>query len=443
MPYRLHIRAIVFGLLCFLVLLSPAGAQKPKLTRAKVDELIKIEAPDELIANQIRSNGLSFAVNRKILDAFTKEGAGPLTMAALREQYRVGTVQLRTVPGGAVLLDGKDVGTADRMGVIVIQDVQAGDHELAASSDGYHDGHLQFSLANQEQKQLILPLDWLGGYLSVSAQPAGATIRISGPRSFDSAVSQMKIPPGNYAVNVSLDGYLTQTRSFQVAAGEDHNETFHLEIDRALLDRITAEAKDKMTSDPVSAMADLQRVIRIDPSRTATLAILAEADLRAGMFGDFVANGARAIRAGGTVDVPLTHRHAGVHGFVHDVTLVLSREGMAFQIPASVNGCKLPSTLQPYGSLSRLVFESELYREMGVQNTTPDLALEFGFIQPKKFTIITSSVDYDSAGNLLKWYDVDAPGSKMGPHSYSPLQTPYNAEQYLDAVVALINKVRN
>jgi hypothetical protein len=148
------------------------------------------------------------------------------------------------------------------------------------------------------------------------------------------------------------------------------------------------------------------------------------------------------IRGEGEVNVTLTHRHAGIHGFVHDAILSLNRDGLSFHTPVSVNGCKLPNTTQPYRSLSRLIFQRELYRELRLNNVTPDMALEFGFIQAKHFTIITSSIDYDSAGNLLEWYDIAAPGLKMGLHSYSPLQSPSNAGQLLAAITVLIGKVR-
>jgi hypothetical protein len=76
-------------------------------------------------------------------------------------------------------------------------------------------------------------MEWLGGFLSVSAQPADASIHIAGQRSFDGSATDVKAQSGSYTATVSLDGYVTQTRNFQIAVGEHHVEQFQLAIDLA------------------------------------------------------------------------------------------------------------------------------------------------------------------------------------------------------------------
>jgi tetratricopeptide (TPR) repeat protein len=440
MPFRLRLRMIVFGILFCVAVLPPDSAQNVKLTRAQVEQLIRIPGPDadDSLASAIRSSGLSFPVDRKIVKALSAKGAGPLTLAALREQIHEGVVEVRyTEPGSQVLLDGIVAGNADTLGYFALKEVPEGNHERTVKKDGYGDAHLQFSLANKEDKQLSLSLEWLGGYLSVSALPLAA-IHVTGPLSFEGRATDLKCPTGSYTVTASSEGYATQTHTFQVGAGEHHAEHLQLEVDPAFVASLMADAKAKLDAgNPNGAIESARKLLNVAPGAKAE-EILAEASLRAGDFQSFLNAGRKAIRGGGEVSITLTHRH---RGFVHDVTLTLSRDGLSFHTPASVNGCNLPNTTQPYRSLSRLIFKSQLYREIGVDNVTPDIALEFGFIQAKHFTVVTSPIDYDSAGNLLKWYEFASPGSRIGPHSSSPLESPENAQQALESLAELIRWV--
>ncbi len=145
----------------------------------------------------------------------------------------MGTVEAHTEPGSQLFLDSKGVGIAGADGLLVLQNVVEGDHELIARSEGYQGADSKFSLAKNEAKQISLPMEWLGGFLSVSAQPADARIHIAGQRSFDGSTTDVKAQSGSYTATVSLDGYVTQTRTFQIAVGEHHVEQFQLAIDLA------------------------------------------------------------------------------------------------------------------------------------------------------------------------------------------------------------------
>ncbi len=240
MRISLHIRAIVFGLLCCFALLPVASAQKAKLSRAQVEQSIQAHLPDEVIASQVRSRGLSFPVTRKIVEALAAKGAGSLTLAALRELIILGKgrVEVETAPGTPLFLDGKEAGNAGADGSFVLQDVVEGDHEVVARSEGYREAGSKFSLENNEDKRISLPMEWLGGFLSVSAQPAGAKIQVFGPRPFEGSANDAQFPPGDYRVDVSSDGYITQKHYFKIGAGEHHAEQFQL-----VVDLVAAQAK--------------------------------------------------------------------------------------------------------------------------------------------------------------------------------------------------------
>jgi tetratricopeptide (TPR) repeat protein len=414
---RLHLRAIVFGLLCCFSLLPFANAQKVKLTRAKVEQLIQNQAPDEAIAKEIQDRGLSFPLDRKAVEGFAAKGAGPLTLAALREQIREGEVEVRdTEPGSQMLLDGKEAGNADAVGFFAVRQVPEGNHELIAKKGGYGDAHVQFTLTNKEQKQLSLPLDWLGGYLSVSVLP-WAAIQVTGPLSFKGGATGLKCPTGSYTVSASLEGYIAQTRTFQVGAGEHHAERLQLEVDPAFVARLMADAKAKFSAgDSSGAIEPARKLLKLTPGNAKAAEILAEASFQTGDFESFEAAGITAIRAGGEVTVPLMHVHYGIegHDMAHDVTLTLDRSGLTFKSASVVNGCVLEGFRRPYDEIS------------SVANIRGEF-LNLQFITPKKGGGFVASKHDDF--NFLP------SGSKIGKNY---LNFSRNATQALSSVEVLI-----
>jgi len=123
--------AVVLG--CCFALLPTAEAQQKRLSRDKIDQLIKLQAPDEVIARHIRSESVDFPVNQKVVDEIVTEGAGELTTAALVALIRVGSLDVHSEAGAHVLVDGKDVGAADAFGVLSLAEVQAGSHTVEVS----------------------------------------------------------------------------------------------------------------------------------------------------------------------------------------------------------------------------------------------------------------------------------------------------------------------
>ncbi|MGD0682629.1 MAG: PEGA domain-containing protein, partial [Terracidiphilus sp.] len=314
---RLHLKAIILGYFVCLALLPLASAQKAKLSRVQVEQAILAHLPDEKIAQQIQERGISFPVDRKSLGAFVSKKAGPLTLDALRDQIHEGVVEVRyTEPGSELVLDGKVAGNADNLGYFAFKEVPEGNHDLTVKKDGYRDYHVQFALANKEDKQLSLPLDWLGGFLSVSAQPSSSAIHITGPQSFDGGATDFKCQPGSYTVTVSLENYTTQTRSFQVGAGEHHAEQFHLVVDSAIIANLLADAKAKLnTGNFTGAVESARKLVKLTPGEAKEEEILAEATFGTGDFQSFIAAGITAIHAGGEVTVPLMHVHFKAIGY--------------------------------------------------------------------------------------------------------------------------------
>jgi len=432
MPSRLHFRTVVISLLCCLVVLPLASAQKTKLTRVQVQQLIQAQTPDEVIAKEIQDRGLSFPVDRKIVGALSAKGAGPLTLAALREQIREGEVEVRdTEPGSQLHLDGIVAGNADTLGYFALKEVPEGNHELRVKKDGYRDFQVQFTLANKEDKQLSAPLEWLGGYLSVSAQPADAVIHITGPQSFDGGTTDIKCHTGSYTFTASAEGYVPQTRTFQVDAGEHHAEQVHLAIDQAFVASLLADAKAKFDTRNFSgAIESTRKLLKLTPNEAKTEEILAEASFQTGDFQSFLDAGSKAIASRGEVTVLLMHKHSFPHYIVHDVTLIVDRLNVTYLPATDTKGCKIQRFTQPLRTL----------RSIGVQrddNGVLELHLEFLSI---KKSILSNHTD--AYGNQLIVLDLVMGGSTTNQHFFNSqsqlVQQPANAEYALSSVVGLI-----
>ena len=159
---------------------------------------------------------------------------GPVTTKGpLREPVHKGNgvVEIHAEPGSEVFLDGQAEGFCDDNGAAVLRDIIEGDHEVTAKNWHYFDAHSRFSLATNENKQINLQMKWMGAYLTVTVEPAGALIHVAGPRAFDGSASDAKIPTGEYSVTVSAPNYIPQTRTFVVGPFQHHDEHFQLTID--------------------------------------------------------------------------------------------------------------------------------------------------------------------------------------------------------------------
>jgi hypothetical protein len=201
-------------------------------------------------------------------------------------------VEVSTEPGSQLVLDGRDVGSAGADGSFVLPDVVEGQHELVVTKENYRETSATFLLAKNEDKQLSLPMEWLGGFLSVSAEPAGSSIHVTGSRYLEGQFSNVKFPSGSYTVTVSSIGYIAQTRQFQIGAGEHHVEQIQLAIDL-----VDAKAKADVGDD-------------------AGLEILKQA----------VARGEEVI-----CNVKLTSVDMAVGAYMYDGTVTVSSRGVSFR----------------------------------------------------------------------------------------------------------------
>jgi len=434
---------LLFVVVCALLLLaaaSAASAQKSKLTQSQVDQLIKSQAPDDLVASQIRSRGVSFVLTHKMAEDYAAKKAGPQTLAALREQVRAGGIRLQTEVNALILLDGKEAGTVGNAGLILLADLPEGRHDIVVRKEGFKERHLDIALASNEVKQVALPLDWMGGYLTISSQPAAA-IHVTGPQTFDGAGTDLKCQPGSYTLTASQEGYVSQSRTFQVAAGEHHAESVKLAVDPDFVNALLSTANQKFAaSDFRGATETTRRILAIDPLQAQALRIAAEAYWRLGDGPDFVAAAGRAVAAGEAVTIPLMHVHNFPHPMVHEVTLTIDKAGITYTPPSATPGCKLQKFTEPFSAMRAVSLDTTV-------RGAP--AIDFQFIQPKSLGGFIKS-DVDEHGNPILRLSFLVVGSEArtthlfgNPDpNYVPFASPANAQGLILGAVNFITQIK-
>ena len=426
LPTKKLLSSLVLGILC-LVAVQTAHGQKNGLSYTQLDHLIKLPAPDSLVASQIRSRGISFTLTSKSLGEFSAAGAGPETIAALRERIRVGALLLQTEAGGHVLLDGKDAGVASSEGILVLKDISEGKHVLVAQKDGYRDGQISISLANNENKRLSLPLDWSGGFLSISTKPISALISVSGPNSFTGSANEVQCLPGNYTVTASLDGYITQNRSFTLTGGEHHIETFELAVDPTVLTQKLKDSEAKLRAgdaDGAQELADV--VLNQDPSNADAALVVAEAAFQRGDINRFVDAGAKAIRGGKAVSVPMMSLRLSFVTTIHRVILTISQSGISLASDPPESGSKMPGSL-----------DFDLITNVGIQNDPRGFVAILIQYASKPHGMILHDLDFVPDGSAIG--SRAAPGQMIGVKT---IQVPNNAPRILGGIAELIAQAR-
>ena len=279
-------------------------------------------------------------------ERFTPRPAEPGARGRNHPVIQTGEVDVQTEPGSAVSLDGHPAGNAGTGGFLALPAVPAGDHDLTATADGFAQGSIHFSLAANEDKRVSLPLEWAGGFLSLTVKPDGAAITVTGPKSFGGIASDVRCPPGNYTATASLDGYIPQTRNFQIAAGEHHAETFELALDPAVLTRKLDDAKSRLAAgDPAGAEQLAGAVLAQTPDNPDAAAIVAESAFQQGDMNRFVDAGAKAIRGGKQVTVRTMHAHTVLALWIHPVDVTISESGISVVSNPPDSRCKIPPSV--------------------------------------------------------------------------------------------------
>jgi hypothetical protein len=325
---------------------SPARAQRSPLTQNQLGHLIKIQAPDRLIATQIQTRGLSFPVTHAIVNSFSQEGAGPDTLMALRELIRVGAIVIQTEPESSIMMDDQYEGATNSQGRAMIQDVPVGPHQVVISKQGFQSGQQNLVVANGQVNQISIALQWMGGYLSVQVHPANASVSVTGPLDFNGARSHVPCQPGTYAVAASAPGYLIQTKKVQIETGSDETVEINLQPDPAYLMKMLSGGADALTAGNLhQAAQDARAVLALSPDNLLAEGLLAKAAFQAGDQPLFEQEAMRVLQGGGTLKVTMMHLRNFPTVRLEPMQLTFSAQGVAFSGGTSTRKEKIPASL--------------------------------------------------------------------------------------------------
>jgi hypothetical protein len=427
------------SVLLLAVICTAAGVAQPaqKLSLAQIEDLIAHGVPDPVLSNQIGIHGISFSVTTAAVEELRAKGAGPRTLSKIESLKppppppppRPGKIEIETEPGSEVFLDAKPVGNANAIGRLTLPAVIAGNHKLSARVEGYQESIAQVSLAANEEKHVALPLEWLGGFLSVAATPEGAKITVVGPKSMEGTFDDIKCPPGAYTVAASLEGYLPETRTVQLASKEHHSETFALRLDPAVLARNLKDAGDKLAAgDAPGALGLAESVSRADPSLGDAFVIVAQAAFQLGDMNRFQDAGANAIRHGKRITVRVMHVHSALALSIHPIDLAISDAGIFLASNPPDSHCNIPGTVG-----YDLIQDARVQRDP--RHTFPELHIQYA---SKPHGVMLHDLDFVPAGS-----------QKVTPHQPGQIvigggivEVPPNADQTLGAILNLMMKAR-
>jgi hypothetical protein len=129
-----------------------------------------------------------------------------------------------TPPGAAVYIDGDYRGLTIPDDLLDINDLSPGQHELVVMKPGYQVFSAPVSVEAGQIVQVLAPLaSTYHGVASaeIASNPAGADVFVNSVYVGVTPLSFNDIPPGDYTVNITMEGYLPFSTSGQVARGQD------------------------------------------------------------------------------------------------------------------------------------------------------------------------------------------------------------------------------
>jgi len=119
---------------------------------------------------------------------------------------QTGTLKVETIPAGAeVFLDGASLGNSP----LTKADVPVGSHTLKFEHPDYKAAEEPVKIKYQETAEVKKVLPPLPAILLVVSTPAGAEVKINGKPSGQTPLEGIQLEPGDYKVDVALNGYRT------------------------------------------------------------------------------------------------------------------------------------------------------------------------------------------------------------------------------------------
>lgn len=423
-------RSATFGATLFIFMAVAMAQSQAGLSATQIEKLLQIHSPDSVVAQEIRSRGISFVPSEKFISGLQQRGAGPQTIAALRERVPTATLEVQALPDTAITIDGGSAGTTDAQGRLVVANLGVGRHDLTAEKVGYRKANVPVYLAAREYRRVPMALDWAGGFLTIKVEPPGSIIDVQGIGRFNGEVSEAQCPAGNLTVSVSHPGFKTETRTIQIATGQKLASSISLVIDPDFEQRGLNEARSRLAHGDTAGAIELCRQIASFSNKNPEVAsITAQAYLQRGDLSSFQTYAEQALKDGGSVSVELAHEHLELSGeSIHPVTLKISANAVGYD-PVGVN-CKYGKFEVPVSGITALE----------VTNKTTSGFMTVRHLGAETFLL---HIEARSAGRSDKKITLyfAAPNSRVvrqGNIGY--LYSPSNSADILNAIAALVRR---
>ena len=131
-----------------------------------------------------------------------------------------GTINFESEPTEAmILLDGEKIGETPK----TLAGIKTGMHEVEMQKDGYAPWNKTIKIKAGREYAFTAELQGRKGSLMIISNPSNATIYIEGKKSGRTPEVITELKPGNYSVEVKLDGYQTWSENADIVPGKETN----------------------------------------------------------------------------------------------------------------------------------------------------------------------------------------------------------------------------
>jgi hypothetical protein len=357
------------------------------LSLEQIRRLMAVPLPDSAIAQEIQSRGIHGEFTRHDIEVLRQEGAGTNTVAALTRLLPVASLTVKTEPEAFVTLDhGTRVRTASD-GTAVFSGIDPGAHQVLIQKTYHKDVSRMIDLTAREDTSLSAPLEWAVGFLSITAQPAGATITVSGGAPQTGRVEHLAVPIGTVEVVVTAPLRETSSQNVNIQPGKESTLSISLALDQNAISRAAGQIHALFRTGNYPAVRE--RAGQFFAAGARDPAVSGEFAMSFLELHDYPAfqNAARqALAAGATLRIPMLHVELGYHPNNHLAFLQVSSQRIGFQPVGHCNHPAFQVSIRDVHLGKRRVMENLFVVELVVPNPT----------KPKK------SLNINLAGDFVK-----------------------------------------
>ncbi len=369
--------------LALLIVSFPAAAQRRprnasssrrsasrQLSLKQIEQLLKLRTPDVVVSGEISSRGVSDAITEETIGRMKQAGAGPLAIAALEKLLPRATLRLTTEPGAEIFVDGAAAGRANAEGVLLLDGLEPGKHELAVRKPDFHDASLSVDLSSTRTTEVKAALTPTIGYLTLAADIPSFRVSLDGKPVPEGRLDAIPVAAGEHTVVFDAPLHKRMVKKALVEGGSKSVVSVKLELDTAavqsLENSIVASYEGKHYQAVLREAGPYLDAVP-EPSKNVLRAVTI-ANFKTGDIAKFKQYAGRLFERGGELEFPMTHNHSGwARSSHHDATLVVSGSTIEY-IP--LGPCKVPRFTVP---ISLVQVESRQVEE-GVSEVSISMA---------------------------------------------------------------------